>query len=564
MGEAVRVLGSEDWGAELWFAYPEVFLIPVEHQSSDGMHPAFAHALRERRGVSEAWLELFDQALTSYFERVAALTTAAPRYWRAPRLANLCIVQDANRTRPYCTPFSKSSLVLYASDFDPECSNLEHAVYQLVHAERLSLTGDVGMTWIHNLGYFLMRTPEEREAFAIGCSTSPRPDAHAFRALAERMGLVESLHHDELSPGPAPTESSTARVELAGLTVLAEHQAEFQTVAKTFLAVAHDVMQRHFEAQRSGGDGSSDQELVEWLAESAPMVLLADHFGGTLWDPDRPEEVGAIRAVVDGIPSGAARSLIEDWSVIDAHTTRFLDALADPDELVPPGESLDQEDGIYVHADRKIIAYCLAQPGFKTLAEEAPPFHRMLVGARTVHELGHLAADAGIVRVPEHLKDAHENAHQKVLAIFDRIVADAAEVHRGTAEREVELLRREGYRLGDMPLQRVSDYQANLLARAFLSAGEMEAYIRANVRSLIDEEEIGPYLRLARYAYEYQYLTLSRMDDPFDYLLSCTWFAEDLIEPGIVTEDRARELFDAVATLFACYEIDTTRIRLPE
>ena len=268
--------------------------------------------------------------------------------------------------------------------------------------------------------------------------------------------------------------------------------------------------------------------------------------------------------MVDGIPKRAADSLIEDWSLVDRLSKRFVDALRDPEGLSPPGESLDQEDGIYMYADRMLIAYCLAQPGFKTLAEEAPPFHRLLVGARTIHEWGHIAADAGMVRIPEHLQDQHEKTHEEVVALFDRIVAGAPAAQRQTAAREVELLRREGYRLGDMPLQRIGDYQANLLARAFLSASEMEAYIRANVRPLIDEEDVGPYLRLARHAYEYQYLTLSRMADPFGYFLSCTWFAEDLIASGIVTEAETRELFEAVGRMFACYEVDSTRIRLPD
>lgn len=563
MGEAAQAGGTEAWEAELCFAHPGVFLIPVEHVSPTGMRRTFSQSLQEHCDVTEAWIELFDRAMACYFERVSALAAAAPSYWRAPRLSNLCIVKDAGGIRPYYAPFSKTSLLLYESDFDPACSNLEHAVYQLVHAERLSLTGDMGMTWIHNLGYFLMRTTEERETFAAGCERSRRPDAYAFRTLAERMHMIDSLHHDDLRPEPPSNESSTVRVDFAGLTVPAEHQDEFQTVAKTFLAVAHDVMQRHYEEQRDRCSAASADDLVDWLAESAPMVLLSDHLGGTLWDPDRPAEVDAIRAVVEGIPSRAAQSLIEDWSLIDRHSGRFLDALTDQEELAPPGDSLDQEDGIYLHAGRKIIAYCLVQPGFKTLAEEAPPYHRLLVGARTLHEWSHLAADAGIVRVPERMKEEHDESHQELIALFDRIVTRAPDAHRQSARREVELLRREGYHLGDMPLQRVGDYQANLLARMFLSAGEMEAYVRANVRPLIDEEEVGPYLRLARHAYEYQYLTLSRIDDPFEYFLSCTWFAEDLIHTGIISENGARELFHAVSALFACYEIDTARIRPP-
>ncbi len=563
MGEAARTRKAGGWYSELCFSDPATFLIPAECLSEVGLGAGLAATLRANRDLPEGWVALFNRAVALYFERVAELAHIAPRYWRAPRVANLCIVQNPERTRPYSLPFSRTSLLLYESDFDPAVSNVEHAVYQLVHAERLSRTGDIGMTWIHDLSYLLARSTEEREAFADGCRTSLRPDADAFKALAARLPLLDHVRHDDLRPPEHDAEEPTARVEIAGLTVPSRHQAEFQTVAKTFLAVAHGVMQQHYGARQRAGSDGADRSLVEWLLRAKPRVLLTDQLGGTLWDPERPDEVDAIGAVVEGIPKPAAESLIEDWTLIDSHTHSFVDALTDPDELTPPGEALDQEDGIYMHAGRTVIAYCLDQPGFKTLAEEAPPHHRMLVGARTIHEWGHLAADAGIVRVPEHLEKAHAERHDEVIAILDRIVACAPDEHRQTAESEVELLRREGYRLGDMPLQRVGDYQANLLARAFLSVGEMESYIRANVRPLLDEENVGPYLRLARHAYEYQYLSLSRMEDPFGYFLGCTWFAEDLIEPGIVGEDEARELFDAVGRLFGCYEVDTTRIRLP-
>lgn len=548
--------------SDFYFAYPQVFLIPVEHLSPTGMSASFARLAQEGRGVSAGWVELFDQAVAQYFERVTMLAERAPKYWRKPRLANVCMVQDAEHTRPYYQPFSQSSWLLYQSDFDPECSNVEHATYQLVHVERLGLTGDAGMTWIHNLSYFVARSAEERAAFAAGCEASPRPDADAFRALGKLMDVVGSLYHDQLRPRPASPEMRIARIEIAGLRAPEEHREAIQALAEDCLAATHNVIHRYYQAQQRGG--SLDQPevaLVDWLENTRPMVLLTDHLGGTVWDPDRADDVIGLRVILEGIPSRAAESLREDWSLIDRHSRAFLAALVDPDDLELPSDALDQEDGIYIHSKRKIIAYCLAQPGLKTLAEEAPPYHRMLVGARTIHEWGHLAVDAGMVAVPVQLEESHEQARGELVEIFDEIVASAPGDQRAIADREVELLGREGLRLGDMPLQRVGDYQANVLARAFLSIGEMEAYIRANVRPLVDDKEIGPYLRLARHAYEYQYLLLSGIDDPFRYLVSSTWFAEEYFETGIVSEAKARELFGAVTALFDCYEVDTTRIR---
>ena len=480
----------------------------------------FAEALRAARGVDLAWVELFNEAVIRYFERVTDLARKAPKYWRGARLANVCIVQDPARTRPYYEPFPKSSWLLYESDFDPKSSSVEHATYQLVHVERLGRTGDVGMTWIHNLSYFFDRSIEERQSFVTGCEASTRPDSAAFLELAGLLDRIDFFFHDDVHRGAECGREQTARIAFAGLDVPSGDQATFQRVAKAFLAAGHSATQRHYESQRCEDAGSDSAEtLIDWLVENEPMVVLTDHLGGIVWDPLRPQDVQGARNVLAQIPGRAAFSLREDWAVIDRHSRTFLAALVDPESLEFPSAGLDQEDGIFLHRDRKMIAYCLAQPGHKTLAEEAPPYHRSLVGARTLHEWGHLAAEAGIVSVPQDLEEGYDRAHAHVIHVFDAVVERAPVAFRKTAAREVELLRREGFRLGDMPLQRAGDYQANLLAREFLNPTEREAYIRANIRPLIDEDKVGPYLALARYAYEYQYLLLSEIEDAFDYLV---------------------------------------------
>ena len=280
MGEAARARELGDWCDELCFAHPAAFLIPAEQWSKSGLRREFADLLVENRDLAEGWVGLFNQAVAIYFERVSELARAAPRYWRRPRLANLCIVQEPERACPYTLPFSRTSLLLYESDFDPAVSNVEHAAYQLVHAERLSRIGDMGMSWVHDLSYFLPRSAAEREAFAAGCRTSTRPDAQAFAALAGLMPSLDAIHHDDLRPCPDETSAPTVRVEFAGLTVPAGQQEEFQRVGKTFLAVAHGVMQRHYDAQtQSGGDGA-DQALVEWLAETKRLRIISAERSG--------------------------------------------------------------------------------------------------------------------------------------------------------------------------------------------------------------------------------------------------------------------------------------------
>ncbi|MEM8607018.1 MAG: hypothetical protein AAGF92_07925 [Myxococcota bacterium] len=561
MGEATDCNGVRSSLVELCLASPKLFVIPAEHLTASGITSAFANLLVGRRGVSELWIGRFNTAFACYFERASELADKAPDCWRAPRAANVCIVQNQDETRPYYLPFVKTSWLLYESDFDAERSNVEFGTYQFAHVERLAATGDPGVTWLHNLGYFLERTPEERSAFAQGCSVSTRPDAEAFRALGALMPELDSFAHDQLGKTRSSNDP-TARIAFAGLDVPETHQATCQTIAKSFLAEAHNATYRYFQGQQSSS-GLDVDGVLAWLADHAPKLLVTDQFGGALWNSDEPGDTASLRAVLEGGAPAALASLREDWTVIDRHSKAFLSALVDPNTLVFPDDGLDQGDGIFLHAEHRKIAYSLVQPGLQTLAEEAPPYHRLLVGARTVHEWGHLAAEAGVVHVPAELEEAHAEHHRRLVDAFDDLVANAPEALRATADREVGLLMEDGCHLGDLPLQRVGDYQANLLAREFLSEAEMETYARANVRPLVDEEGVGPYLALARHAYEYQYLRLTEMANPLDYFLATTWFADTYFEAGIVTLSQTRQLFDTVSALFDCYRIDTAQIRLP-
>ncbi|MEM7138429.1 MAG: hypothetical protein AAF500_17750 [Myxococcota bacterium] len=548
--------------ADFCLASPKLFLIPAEHVSAAGMDAAFADVLFEERGVSRAWLQHFSDAFALYFDRVSDLAVRAPKYWRPPRCVNICIVQDAIGTRPYYLPFAKASWLLYESDFDPAHSTLEFGAYQLAHVERLSLTGDPGVAWIHNLGYFLERSEAERAAFAEGCKASTRPDALAFVSLGALMNDVSRCRHDQLGSTPPSTEP-TARIGFAGLDVPEAQQASFQAIAKSFLAEAHNTTYRYYQAQGPTEASDSAETLLQWLAEAVPRVLVTDQVGDLLWDYERPNALEGLRDLLGGIGPGVATSLRQDWALIDRHSRAFVSALVEDDALVFPEGDLDQEDGIYIHPDRRTIVYSMVQPGLRTLAEEAPPYHRMLVGARTVHEWSHLAVEAGMVRVPDSRANEHVDHQRRLIEMFDEIVSAAPTSLQSTAAEEVALLARDGCRLGELPLQRVGDYQANLLARAFLSPSETEAYVRANVRPLIDEPNVGPYLALARYAYEYQYLRLIELADPFGYFLATTWFTHSHVESGIVSLSDAKALFDQVSSLFDCHEIDEARIRLP-
>jgi hypothetical protein len=112
------------------------------------------------------------------------------------------------------------------------------------------------------------------------------------------------------------------------------------------------------------------------------------------------------------------------------------------------------------------------------------------------------------------------------------------------------------------------DYRANLVARAFMSGAEREVYVRHNVRTLRAEYP-APHLwrMLIRYLFEYQYLLpalgLAQVEDPRAFLFHSTWFADDFLATGVLTEARVDALATAVARLCACHAVDPARLRLP-
>ena len=66
---------------------------------------------------------------------------------------------------------------------------------------------------------------------------------------------------------------------------------------------------------------------------------------------------------------------------------------------------------------------------------------------------------------------------------------------------------------------------------------------------------------LVRYLYEFQYLALGAVEDRRGYFFSSTWFAEDFLGSGILTEAGFDALAAAVADLCASYAADERRFR---
>ena len=67
---------------------------------------------------------------------------------------------------------------------------------------------------------------------------------------------------------------------------------------------------------------------------------------------------------------------------------------------------------------------------------------------------------------------------------------------------------------------------------------------------------------MVRYAFEYQYLSFSRVAEPMTYFLSSTWFAAEYLQTGVVSESDFAELLRQIAALCATQEIDGAAIRI--
>ena len=545
-----------------YFTHPDVFLVGVEHLSESGLSDDFADALRDERGVSSEWIALFNKSYATYWSRARKLSGDVPEGWFPPRRQNLLIATTPDGTRPYYQPFVGASWMLYASDFDPAVSNVEFGAYQLLHAERLSNARDMARAVIGGMSYWLTRTRPEIDRFCRGCQNTPRPDARVFRRLAHAMPWVRKLYHAKLRPPPRNHDLRVRHIRDAGLIVPEDRLEPLEQLVAALRADAVDTFERYMD---SAGQAAAEEPLVgmartpaafvcDWLAEARPRLIVGDGQGKILWDPERPRDVDGLRRALGKIGAAAAESLQLDLEIVGRRTARIMAALRDPDRLPAQSDDVEQHGGVYLHERRKLIVYELSQPGLDARREPAPPYHRQLLGARVIHEWGHLIAEAGMAAVPEDGRSEHEAARQAVIDAVERLVAAAPSAFRTSAAKEAE-----GRPAGAFVLEkiesRMSDYQANLVLERFADEVELESYIRANVASRFGED-LDPLALLARYAYEVQYLGFGRVEDRLGYFMGSTWFRDYLVETKVVSEPHLRALFDATEQVCRSHVLD--------
>jgi hypothetical protein len=521
-----------------YFADPRVVLVPIEHLSPTGVSPAFADAVHARRGWSRARIDLLNGAFTRYWHRTSDLA-ARVAGWAPPRLRHIAVLDPPDAVHPYAQLLNASAWTLYSADLDPDRSHPELVAYLLAHGDRMTTTGEVTMAALHNAAWWRERSDAECAAFATAAAASIRPDADAFRALAGALGWLRRPHRDD---EPAAT-------------ALSERWA---TVARAAVAT--------YEARWRGSDLAAQNALLDWLAGTAPPLLVVAGDGRVLWDPHAAARVAALRAELKRSCGAAVRDVHRDLEVIDRHTRRFLAALRDPGALPAAAAEAEQRGYVFMHHQRRLLAYNLDEPDVDRRNGPALPYARAMLGARAVHEWAHLAVDAGWVPSADPILYARR-LDALAVVLDDAVTSAAAVVRRTTAEDLAALVAAErtrspGSALARVLVRRMPDFQSNLLAQRFLDDAERETYVRQNVRSL--RAEYPPARRwrmLVRHLYEYQYLRFSAVADPRTFFLRSTWFDSDVLASGMLDEARFDALSAAVAAICDGYAVDESRFQ---
>lgn len=545
----------------LCMAHLGAFLIPAEYLGETTILPEVRALLQEAAGLSEEHIALFERGYSLYRQRAAWLNSRAPGSWLPPRKANVLLITDPKRVRPYCEPFLGVTWCLYLADLDPRLSHEEWVCFQIFHVERLAFLKAIRAAVCFNLSYFLVRTEDELRDFSRAASRSTRPDAPAFIALARALPWITSLYHTPLRE-PSPHHSEPlGHVEGADLLLPRSLRPEMLALLSVFDAQAQNMEAEYLEAQAEKLAGKAPADtLTDFLAQERPDVQLVDTRGESVYAPDFIGDLKEARGALEPLTSRAGESLLADLRIVDEKSRAVLASLRDPDILSRTADEVDLSDGVYIRADLRRIVYELRQPSFDPLREEGPPLHRQLLAARVVHEWGHLAHEVHLIDVPAGRRAEYDAAVESLASCWNDIVAAlparleedvAAELSDLGTNRTLA-----GQTLAQRTLLRIPDYASNFFFRRYLRPEELSAYVRTNVRHHLNEN-LGPLMQLVRHAVEFQYLSLAGIPDPFAYFLETSYFAGYFLRPGVFTEEGVRALFDATARVCACYELDS-------
>ncbi len=549
--------------ADYYFLDPRVVLVPIEHLTDDGLTADFAALVIARAGWTPEHVALFDAGWTRYWRRSTDLARRT-RTWPAPRRRHVAVVTRADAVRPYVQLLNTSAWLLHDADIDPATSHPELLAFVLALGDRMAATGEVTTAAVQGAAWWLERSDEECAAFADAAARSTRPDADALVAVADALPWLRRLHHDAVRP--PPTSAPARPIPSTGLLVPADLVDEPPRLVDAWHRSATRAVARYRAAWRRA-DPALVANLCDWLAGEAPPFVVAAGEDRLVWDPATPARLGALRAVLKTADAAAVEAVHRDLERVAAVTRAFLAAVVDPAGLPAPSPTTHARGYTYLHADRRVIAYDLHEPGMARLAGPPLPYAHAMLGARTAHEWAHVADAAGLV---PRLVGADDWAALRVelaTALEDTVERAPAAVRRRTAADLAAIAdgRPIGVSLGRLLATRLPDYRANLVARALMTDVEAETYARHNVRTLGHEYgDERAWRLLVRYLVEYQYvrpaLGLTRIDDPRTFFFASTGIADELFTTGVVEESRFDDLADIVARLCACHAVDRTRL----
>jgi hypothetical protein len=199
------------------------------------------------------------------------------------------------------------------------------------------------------------------------------------------------------------------------------------------------------------------------LLGNRPRALISGGEGEILWDPERADECDKLRGAVGALTPGGDQRIRRDLEIIDRHSRRFLASLCDPEALAEPAPYMTEGGLCYIHGEHRLIAYDIG-PGRNEnrLWEPSPPFERLMLGARTIHEWGHLAAESGWVVIPQNRLAERQALTERLARLFDQVLAGASgAVRRLTRDEDARLSARHGsfgQGLSAAMLRRIEDY----------------------------------------------------------------------------------------------------------
>lgn len=500
--------------------------------------------------------------MARYWERTLALSGSSPGDWLPPRAQHVAVVTQPDRVRPYFQPIHAASWLVYASDFDPQVSNAEFGAFCIVQAERLGITRDLVVATVQNLSYWLGEDPVMVQQFQGACRHAQRPDAEALVALAESLEWVRDLHHAHLRAPTAEAASSLSELPRTHLLLNPKQHKLVEALLGRWVKVSQAVAGKHFN-RFNKPSSEATQQVVAWLKKRSPQLVITDRDERVLWSPARPR-TGKLKQALSGLSRAAGESMLKDLSVIDQKTRTFLSRLQDPQKLPDVHAESATPGGLsYMHQHAKRIAYNIHEAEPQRLSEPAPAFERLMLGARTVHEWCHLAVDGGWVRRSAAGELIYKQALKELAVAHQEIIAGLPEVQKTQAVTSLAQVanapQNPEQALVSIPIDRMTDYLANYLGQRFMTDHEMQTYVRNNVRSLaFDNQTTGLLSRLARYAFEYQYLRFAQVQDPMQYLLTTTWLPQQYFDTGIVSEETFHQLCTLTGQLCDAYEVDDT------